>query len=105
MSSAWYFALGAGTGFAWTTVLLRWRVWLPKRRPMFGTVTINNPAGLKIYAIKEIRVWTGFGLREAKEASEGTPIVLPEEKAHGLVAGLSQLGVKFTVEWSRRPAA
>ena len=59
-------------------------------------VVLKNAGSEKIKVIKEVRAITGLGLKEAKEAVEGTPKTLKEgiskEDAEKIVAAFKEVG-------------
>jgi len=107
IATALCIGLGAGWfGGAWTAYLLRgW--WtdapsLPSLRARYATLKVTDTADHKIYAIKHIRAVTRLGLKEAKEASEGTVLTLSRADADELAALLRPIGVMVVVTPRRR---
>ena len=80
----------------------------PKPREPTFRVVLNHRGNEAIPVIKEIREFTGLGLREAKELSEGCPSnILAEkltvEKAHKFADSLIAVGAYVTVEQEYKP--
>jgi hypothetical protein len=104
--SAIFFAAGCIFGTLWTLVLTRCgRVGfrIPSLRAGYAEVTVTDAGANKIPAIKQIRAYTGYGLKEAKEASEGAPFTLAREDARALVRALNAWSASATVRPVRRP--
>ncbi len=99
MTSGWWFAVGVFSGSCWTLAIIglrRMRLTLPDFGPRNIRVTITSPGSRKISVIKEIRAHTGFGLADAKAASEGTPFVVEKLGINTFVSRLQDAGA--TVE-------
>lgn len=108
--SGWYFALGCLAGSVWTLVTRRVRVPSLKSlrmllRPQYVRLTVIDAGYFKIQAIKEIRNATGYGLKEAKDASEGKPFTLDRNAARELLEVLRSRGVTVAAEPTRKVAA
>ena len=65
-------------------------------------VVLKNAGSEKIKVIKEVRAITGLGLKEAKEAVEGTPKTLKEavskEEAEKIKAQLTAVGATVEIK-------
>ena len=65
-------------------------------------VVLKNAGSEKIKVIKEVRAITGLGLKEAKEAVEGTPKTLKEavskEDAEKIQAKLVEVGAEVEIK-------
>lgn len=65
-------------------------------------VELTEAGSEKIKVIKVVREITGLGLKEAKEATEGTPRVLKEgvskDEAEAIKAKLEEVGAKVTLK-------
>ena len=65
-------------------------------------VVLKNAGSEKIKVIKEVRAITGLGLKEAKEAVEGTPKTLKEgvskEEAEKIKAQLVAVGAEVEIK-------
>ena len=65
-------------------------------------VVLKDAGAEKIKGIKEVRAITGLGLKEAKEAVEGTPKTLKEavskEEAEKIKAAFAEVGAKVEIK-------
>lgn len=110
------YLLGVLTGIALTVVVSLIRSGIPLRAlygPKYAKLTIQEPTWAvsykidgrktgKIWAIKQIRQVTKCGLREAKEMTEGKPLVLPRAQASELAECLQRGGVRVAFATQRR---
>lgn len=48
-----------------------------KKKPIYRVTLLDVVAGSKVITIKEVRMFTGLGLKEAKELVDNVPSVIP----------------------------